>query len=68
MKIPIPIKGEPTYKIFKILQIELQTSTNIVKTDLNRGNHSYLALVLSDAVYVSMPHMQSFILLSTYYY
>ena len=44
----IPILGEPTNKSLKRLQTELQANESSVKTDLGRGNHGYLNLVLTD--------------------
>ena len=50
----IPIRDEPTYKALKSLQTELQVNTSSDKMDLGGGNHSYLALVLSDVDYNSI--------------
>ena len=43
------------------MQIELYTYASLVETDLGRGNHSYLALVLLDAEYLTIPYTELFI-------
>ena len=60
-KTPTPIRGEPTNKSLKRLQTELQANASSVETDLGRGNHGYLGLVLLDQEYASIPHTQLFI-------
>jgi len=60
-KTPTPIRGEPTNKALKRLQTELQANASSIETDLGGGNHGYLALVLTDAEYNSIPNTQPFV-------
>ena len=46
-----------TYAALNRLQMQLQANTTLVETNLGRGNHSYLALVLSDTDYASISKM-----------
>ena len=62
-KIPISIRVEPTYKALKRLQTELQVNASSVEMNLGGGNHGYLALVLSDADYNSIPNTAPFVVL-----
>ena len=50
------MRGEPTNKLSKILQIELQANASSVKPNLGGGKHGYLGLVLIDAEYATIPH------------
>ena len=61
-KTPTLIYEEPTNKLLKRLQTELQANASSVETDLGGGNHGYLGLVLTDVKYVSIPNMQPFVL------
>ena len=61
-KMPTPIRGKPTNKSLKRLQTELQANASLVETDLGRGNHRYLSLVLTDAEYALISNMAPFIL------
>ena len=54
-KIPTPIRGEPDHKSLKRLKKELRSNASSVETDLGGGNHSYLALVLTNAVCNTIP-------------
>ena len=48
---PVPARGELTHEALKRLWTELQVNDSSVEIDLGRENHSYLALVLSNADY-----------------
>ena len=61
-KTPTPIRGEPTHKSLKKLMTELRANASSVETDLGGGNHGYLALVLSDEEYATIPNTEPFIL------
>ena len=61
-KTPMPIRGEPTHKSLKKLMTELRANASSVETDLGGGNHGYLALVLSDEEYATIPNTEPFIL------
>ena len=60
-KTPTPIHGEPINKALKQLQTKLQANTSSIETDLGEGNHGYLALVLTDEEYASIPNIAPFI-------
>jgi len=59
-KIPTPIRGLPIYSVLKHLKTELQANASSVETNLGRGNHGYLGLVLTDEEYNSIPDTQPF--------
>ena len=59
-KTPTPIRGLPTYSALKRLKTELQANASSVETNLGRGNHGYLGLVLTDEEYNSIPDTQPF--------
>ena len=60
-KTPTPIRREATNKALKRLQTELQANASSIETDLGGGNHGYLALVLTDEEYASIPNTQPFV-------
>jgi len=60
-KTPTPIRGEPTNKTLKRLQMELQANASSVETDLGGGDHGYLGLVLSNVDYGLIPDTEPFI-------
>ena len=60
-KTPTAMRGEPTNKVLKRLQTELQANASSIETDLGGGNHGYLALVLTDAEHNSIPNTQPFV-------
>ena len=60
-KTPTPIHGEPINKALKRLQTKLQANASSNETDLGGGNHGYLALVLTDQEYASIPNTQPFV-------
>ena len=55
------IRGEPTHKALKRLQIELQSNTSSVEIDLGGSNYGHLALVLSDTDYNSISNTAPFV-------
>ena len=60
-KTPTQIRGEPTNKLLKRLQTELQTNASLVETNLGSGNYGYLGLVLTEVEYASIPNRQPFV-------
>ena len=46
-----PIHGEPSYETLKTLHNQLKANARAVRTNLGRGNHGYLALVLTPEQY-----------------
>ena len=61
-KTPTPIRGVPTYTALKRLKTELQANASSIETDIGGGNHGYLALVLTDEEYNSIPNTEPFVL------
>ena len=53
-KTPTPIQRDPTNKTLKRLKQELWENTSSVESDLGRGDHRYLGLVLTDAEYATV--------------
>ena len=60
-KTPTPIRGQPTNKSLKRLKLELQANASSVESDLGRGNHGYLFLVLTNEEYASIPDTEPFV-------
>ena len=56
-----PFRGEPTNKVLKRLQRELQANASSIETNLEGRNYRYLGLVLADEDYMSNPNMEVFI-------
>ena len=50
-KTPILVWGESVHKMLKYLKIELKVNASSVESNLGRGNHRYLGLVLIDTKY-----------------
>ena len=53
-KTPTPIQGAPTNKTLKRLKQELRENASSVESDLGRGDHGYLGLMLTDAEYATV--------------
>ena len=56
-----PIRGQPTKKSLKWIQIELQENVSSVETNIGEGNHVYLGLLNSDEEHALVPKTQQFV-------
>ena len=60
-KTPAPIQAQPTNKSLKRLLMELRANASSIETDVGRGDHGYLGLVLDDPDYATIPGTIPFI-------